>query len=106
MNVKIYIETTLAGPVVLDGKYSAIVEFIKKTGEPVTREIYGEEEATTWHRSTLLAAVKAIKVLTKPCEVELITQSSFVANMVNGGKIENWKRSEWKKASGQEIMES
>lgn len=103
MKVTIYIETTLAGPGIRDGKYGAVVEFITSRGQPITREVYGEEDSTTWHRSILMAAVKAMKILKCPCDVELIMGSSFVTNMITGGNVEAWRRSEWKKSSGEDV---
>ena len=41
--VKIYIETSLQGPAIKDGRYAAIVEYISKSGSPITREVMGEE---------------------------------------------------------------
>lgn len=102
--VKIYIETSLTGPVVKKGRYGALVEFIKASGEPVTREIYGEEEETTYYRSTLLAMVKAMKLLKAPCKILIYTYCTFIKGMVEGGNLEAWHRAEWKKASGEEVQ--
>ncbi len=102
--VKIYIETSLQGPTVKKGKYDAIVEFIKKTGEPEIREIYGEEEETTFYRSTLLAIVKALKLLTCPCRVKIYTYCTFVKAMAENGNLEAWRRAEWRKSSGEDVQ--
>ena len=40
----IYIETTIKGPSVGNGDYAAEIEYIRKNGEPETREVLGEEE--------------------------------------------------------------
>lgn len=101
--VTIYIETSLQGPSVKDGKYAAIIEFINQAGEPVTREVAGAEKDTTYHRSTLLAAVKALEKLNQPCEVIIKTNCIFIKNIVERGSPEEWKRSEWKKPSGEEV---
>ena len=103
MKVTIYIETTLAGPGIRDGSYGAVVEYINSKGDPITREVYGSEKGTTWHRSVLMAAVKALSILNRPCDVALVTRCSFVANTINNGRVENWRRSEWKKSSGEDV---
>lgn len=103
MHVSIYIETTLAGPVVKDGAYGAVVEYITPSGRIVTREVSGKESQTTWHRSALLAVVKALEILTHPCEVTVITSCRFITNMINGDNVEHWKREEWKKSSGEDV---
>lgn len=103
MHVSIYIETTLAGPTVKDGAYGAVVEYITPSGRIVTREVSGKETQTTWHRSALLAVVKALEILTHPCEVTVITSCRFIANMINSDNVEHWKREEWKKSSGEDV---
>ena len=57
--VKIYIETSFAGPVVKDGKYAAALVFAKAGGDPATRILTGEEEKSTFNRLTLLAMAEA-----------------------------------------------
>ena len=100
-DVRIYIETSLSGPCVKDGWYAAILECQTERG-PVTRELVGMERKTTYNRSTLLAIVKALKKL-KPCKVLIYTNCAFVINTHENGRLEDWKRSEWHKASGEEI---
>lgn len=101
-NVKIYIETQLKGPCVKDGRYAAVVEYITRTG-PVTREIVGMEEETTYYRSVLLAIVKSLKILNVACSVTIYTDCIFVKNTVERGNPEAWKRAEWKKPDGEAV---
>lgn len=101
--VTIYTETTLKGPALRKGSYAAVIEYICRNGEPATLEIYGTEEETTFHRSALLAIVKALGRLRNPCEVEVITGDIFIINTMDRGNPEGWKRQEWKKASGEEV---
>ena len=103
MKVTIYIETTLAGPGTRKGGYGAVVEFVTKKGEKVTREVYGTEEETTWYRSVLMAAVRALKLLIHPCDVELATNCVFIVNMINRGSVEEWGKNGWRNVSGKEI---
>ena len=100
--LRILIKTTLVGPTIRDGKYVALVEYVGKSG-PVTRTIFGSEEQTTYHRSVLLAMVKALAILTKPCEVEILTDCIFVANMVKNNNPDKWRRAEWKRPSGDDV---
>lgn len=101
---KIYIETTLKGPTVKDGAYGAILEFIKKDGTPVTKEIYGVEKETTQHRSTLLAVIAALGCFDKGrCEIEIILGNVFVYNAITQERPEQWQRQEWKNTKDQEV---
>ena len=100
--VKIYIETSLAGPCVKDGWYAAVVECQTSKGTR-TAELTGMEENTTYYRSVLLAAVSAIQRLKYPCSIKIYTQCSYVKNMYERGIAEKWKKDGWKKADGKEV---
>ncbi len=50
-----------------------------------------------------MAAVRGIKLLIHPCEVELVTDCIFIANMINRGNVETWSRNGWKNASGETV---
>ena len=102
--VKIYIETTVKGPVVRDGKYAAALVFTKADGESVTRIVTGEEGETTYNRSTLLAVIRALQRLNQPCHVIIYTDCAYVKNMVEQGNPEKWRRAEWRKAAGGEVQ--
>lgn len=102
-NVKIYVKTSLRGPCIKDGKYAAIVECMTSKG-PVTRQITGSEEKTTYYRSVLLAIVKALEILNTECSVTIYTDCAFIKNTAERGCMEDWRRSEWKKSSGEEVI--
>ena len=100
--VKIYIKTSLAGPGIKTGSWSAILECQTKKG-PATKGIRGKEEDTTYYRSVLLAIVESLKTLNTSCVITIYTDCIFVKNMIEGEKPEQWRRAEWKKPSGEEI---
>jgi ribonuclease HI len=60
-----------------------------------TKELYGGEKETTNNRMELTAVVQALNALTKPCTVDIYTDSQYVMK----GMMEwmkNWKRNGWK----------
>ena len=59
--VKVYIETTVTGPCVRDGKYGAALVFTKQNGEVKELFVQGEETETTHNRSVLLAMIRAFQ---------------------------------------------
>jgi ribonuclease HI len=61
------------------------------------KEIRGGDLATTNNRMELMAAIQALEVLTKPCKVELHTDSQYVKNGVTTW-IHGWKARGWKTA--------
>lgn len=100
--VRIFIKTTLRNPQVKAGSYAAVVECITSKG-PVTREIAGSEDSTTYNRLVLLAIVEALMILREVCQIKLHTDNGFVASTINQNRTELWKREEWKKPSGENV---
>jgi ribonuclease HI len=59
------------------------------------REMSGAERDTTNNRMELTAAIKALEVLDRPCEVTLFTDSEYVKNGISKW-INNWLKNGWK----------
>lgn len=59
-----------------------------------SRELKGGELATTNNRMELMAAIQALEALTKPCKVELHTDSQYVMKGISEW-IHAWKRRGW-----------
>jgi ribonuclease HI len=58
------------------------------------RELKGGEPATTNNRMELMAAIQALEALTKPCKVELHTDSQYVQKGIHEW-IHGWKKRGW-----------
>ena len=59
------------------------------------REMSGGEPATTNNRMELMAAIKALEALTRPCRVRLTTDSNYVRDGIMKW-IHGWLRNGWK----------
>ena len=59
-----------------------------------TKELSGGELQTTNNRMELMGAIAALEALTKPCQVELHTDSTYVMKGISEW-IHNWKRRGW-----------
>lgn len=59
------------------------------------KQLWGGENDTTNNRMELLAAIKALETLNRPCEVVLTTDSQYVRQGITEW-IEGWKRRGWK----------
>jgi ribonuclease HI len=62
------------------------------------KELFGGEPETTNNRMELMAAIRGMEVLTKPCSVVLTTDSQYVMKGITEW-MENWKRRGWKTAA-------
>jgi ribonuclease HI len=66
------------------------------------KEIRGGELATTNNRMELMAAIQALEALTRPCKVELHTDSKYVQQGI-GQWIHAWKARGWKTADNKPV---
>ncbi len=62
------------------------------------KTLSGFEPETTNNRMELTAAIEGLRALTRPCEVDLNTDSKYVLQGINEW-IENWKANGWKTAT-------
>ncbi len=74
------------------GGYGAILQF---NGQE--KEISGGEPQTTNNRMELMAAIVALEALTRPCAIDLHTDSQYVRNGVTQW-LRAWKARGWKTA--------
>ena len=58
------------------------------------KELKGGEPNTTNNRMELMAAIQALEALTRPCKVELHTDSQYVQKGIHEW-IHSWKRRGW-----------
>jgi ribonuclease HI len=63
----------------------------------VEKEFCGGEPLTTNNRMELMAAISALEALTRPCAIDLHTDSQYVRQGVTGW-MHNWKRNGWRTA--------
>lgn len=61
------------------------------------KEISGGEANTTNNRMELLAAIRGLQALTRPCQVILVTDSAYVKNGITQW-IRGWQRNGWRTA--------
>jgi len=64
----------------------------------VEKELLGAEPKTTNNRMELVAAIKGLESLSRPCQVRLTTDSTYVKNGITQW-LKDWKRRDWKTAN-------
>jgi ribonuclease HI len=84
------------------GGYGAILQFGERE-----KELSGGEPATTNNRMELMAAIVALEALTRPCAVDLHTDSQYVRNGVTqwlaGWKARGWKTADRKPVKNEDL---
>ncbi|MGC9456813.1 MAG: ribonuclease HI [Halothiobacillaceae bacterium] len=66
------------------------------------KTLHGGEPATTNNRMELMAAIRALETLSRPCRVELTTDSQYVRKGITEW-IHNWRRKGWRTAGGKPV---
>lgn len=70
--------------------------------EGVEKTLHGGEQETTNNRMELMAAIQALETLSRPCSVDLTTDSQYVRKGITEW-MDAWKRRGWKTASRQPV---
>jgi ribonuclease HI len=63
----------------------------------------GGEYPTTNNRMELMAALEGLRATPGGSEVELVTDSSYLANAIAKGWLDGWRRKGWRTASKQPV---
>lgn len=79
------------------GGYGAILRFGNKE-----REICGGEAHTTNNRMELLAVIEGLRALKEPCNVEIISDSSYVVKGINEW-LDGWIKRDFKKVKNPDL---
>jgi ribonuclease HI len=79
------------------GGWGAILRYGEKE-----KELYGAERATTNNRMELMAAIRALEALTRPCDVTLTTDSQYLRKGITEW-LPQWKRRGWKTAAKEPV---
>ena len=74
------------------GGWGAILRF-----GAVEKELNGSEEHTTNNRMELMAAIRGIEAVKRPCEIHLHTDSEYLRQGITTW-IHSWKKRGWKTA--------
>ncbi|GAB3851157.1 ribonuclease HI [Nocardioides maradonensis] len=80
------------------GGWGAVLRF----GDHV-KELYGgSSESTTNNRMELTAPIEALELLTRPCVVQIHTDSTYVRNGITQW-VAGWKRNGWRTSAKQPV---
>ena len=67
------------------------------------KEGSGAEADTTNNRMELLAAIRGLEALTRPCDVVMFSDSQYVVKGIQTW-LAGWKRNGWRKADKQPVL--
>ena len=80
---------------------------ILQTGKGHEKELWGGEPLTTNNRMELMGAISALEALTRPCRVDLHTDSKYVmtgiTEWIHGWMARGWKTAEKKPVKNDDL---
>ena len=85
------------------GGYGSVLVYADPQGMRHVRELSGGYRLTTNNRMELMGVIVALEALTRPCTVEVHSDSQYVVNAFNQHWVEGWQRRGWKTASKQPV---
>ena len=102
--VTIYTDGAARGNPDGPGGYGAVLQFVDRNGTLHERELSQGYAKTTNNRMELMAVIAALEALTRPCVVELFSDSKYVVDAFNEHWIDRWIRTGWKKADKTPVL--
>ena len=103
MNVTLYSDGSARGNPNGPGGYGCILHFIDGKGTLHTREFSAGYEKTTNNRMELMGVIVGLEALTKPCRVEVVSDSKYVSDAFNAHWIEGWIKKGWKRGKNEPV---
>ena len=86
-----------------NGGYGCVLLY-KDAQDKIHRQEFSQGyKNTTNNRMELMAVIKSLALLTRPCEVEIYSDSAYVVNAFNQNWIVNWQRNGWKNSAKAEV---
>jgi len=82
------------------GGYGGILEY-----KGSRKEYFGGEEETTNNRMELRGVIEGLKLLKEPCDVEVVSDSSYVVKAINEW-LESWIRRDFKKVKNVDLWKA
>ena len=103
MLVKIFTDGAARGNPDGPGGYGTILEYVDTRGQLHTREYSQGYVKTTNNRMELMAAIVGLEALTKPCQVQLYSDSKYLVDAFNQHWIDSWLKKGWKRGKNEPV---
>lgn len=103
MLVKIYTDGAARGNPEGPGGYGTILHYTDPGGKLHERTFSQGYVKTTNNRMELMAAIVGLEALTKPCEVELYSDSKYLTDAFNQHWIDSWLKKGWKRGKNEPV---
>lgn len=103
MFVRIYTDGSARGNPDGPGGYGAVLEYTDTKGQLHVKELSAGYKKTTNNRMELMAAIRALEALNRPCVVELYSDSQYMIKAFNEHWIDGWIKKGWKRGKNEPV---
>ena len=103
MFVRIYTDGAARGNPDGPGGYGTVLHYVDSKGVLHEREYSQGYVRTTNNRMELMAAIVGLEALTRPCEVELYSDSKYLTDAFNKKWIDGWIRKNWRRGKNEPV---
>ena len=103
MFVKIFTDGAARGNPEGPGGYGTVLQYIDSKGELHEREYSAGYKKTTNNRMELMAAIVGLEALTRPCEVELYSDSKYLVDAFRQKWIDSWIAKDFKRGKNEPV---
>lgn len=103
MKVTVYTDGAARGNPDGPGGYGTVLQYVDAKGKMHEREYAAGYKKTTNNRMELMAVIVGLEALTRPCEVEVISDSKYVTDAFNQHWIEGWLKKNWKNSTNKPV---
>lgn len=85
------------------GGFGTVIEYVDSQGKLHTREYSHGYRETTNNRMELMGVITGLEALTKPCSVDLYSDSQYVVKAFNEHWINGWLKKNWRLDTGNPV---
>lgn len=103
MTVRLFSDGSARGNPDGPGGYGTILQFTDANGTLHEREFSGGYRKTTNNRMELLGCIIGFEALTRPCRVEVCSDSKYLVDAFNQHWIENWIARGWRRGKNEAV---
>ena len=103
MRVTLYSDGSARGNPDGPGGFGTILHYVNPQGKVYERELSAGYKKTTNNRMELMGAITGLEALTKPCDVDVISDSKYVREAFNQNWIYTGLRKNWKTAGNKPV---
>ena len=98
MKVTIFTDGAARGNPDGPGGYGVVLRYVDSKGGVHEKELSAGYQKTTNNRMELMAAIRGLQQLNRPCEVDLYSDSKYLTDAFNQGWIYKWQLKGWVKS--------